>query len=58
MSRIHLESPNSDPSGSLLVADVLVRHDPDEDDEEEDDSERDEDEDDDDNEDDDDGYSE
>jgi hypothetical protein len=43
MSRIHLESPNSDPSGSLLVADVRVRHDPDDDDEEEDDGERNED---------------
>ena len=40
MSRIHLESPNSDPSGSFLVADVLVRQNPDEDNEEEDDGER------------------
>jgi hypothetical protein len=53
MSRIHPECPDSEPSGHLSVADVLVRQDPDEE-EEEDDGDRNED----DNADDDDGYSE
>jgi hypothetical protein len=41
MSRIRPECPDSEFSGPLLVADVLVRNDPDEDedDEEEDDGE-------------------
>jgi hypothetical protein len=43
---MYAKGPDSDTSGRLLVADVLVRQDPDEDDEEEGDGERNEDNDD------------
>ena len=55
MSRIHPESPDSDPSDRSVAADVLLRQEPDED-EEEDEGDGKEDDDDDDK--DDDGYSE
>ena len=57
MSRIHPECPDSDPSGRLVAADVLLRQEPDEDEDEEEDG-SDGKEGDDDNDKDDDGYSE
>jgi hypothetical protein len=59
MSRIHPEGPDSDPSDELVVADVLLRQEPDEEEEEdEDEGDGTEDDDDDDDDRDDDGYSE
>ena len=37
MSRIHPECPDSDPSGRLVAADVLLRQEPDEEEDEEED---------------------
>jgi hypothetical protein len=56
MSRIHPECADSDPPDRSLAANVLFRHEPDEEEEEEDEDEGKEDNDDNDN--DDDGYSE